>query len=185
MTTPRENLIAWPASAMLTGNGIALILRVPGTEHGDWWSLRGRWVFVGCGALVMASKYLVQVNGRRVFNPSNFALVATFLVLSDTRVDPQIHWSGPFSFGLVLAFIVTFAAGGCTRLRTMRPLLFTTIGAQAALAAGAVSFSTPFLAIAGDARPATAADAARATSGIATRRRLVRAAVMRLGCIVV
>ncbi|MEZ5209383.1 MAG: hypothetical protein R2690_20950 [Acidimicrobiales bacterium] len=63
----------------------------------------------------------------------------------------------------------------------MRPLFVTTIGEQVLT----VEVSTPFLAIAGDARPATAAEAARATSGIATRRRLVRPAVMRLGCIVV
>ena len=28
----------WPASALLTGNGVAFVLRVPGTVHGDWWS---------------------------------------------------------------------------------------------------------------------------------------------------
>ena len=32
---------------MLTGNGVAFVLRVPGTVHGDWWSLRGWWIFVG------------------------------------------------------------------------------------------------------------------------------------------
>ena len=36
-----QHVILWPASAMLTGNGVAFILRVPGTAHGDWWSLRG------------------------------------------------------------------------------------------------------------------------------------------------
>src|SRR5437763_5092202 len=34
-----QNVLMWPASAMLTGNGVAFVLRVPGTEHGDWWSL--------------------------------------------------------------------------------------------------------------------------------------------------
>src|SRR5256885_5914680 len=41
----RQRVIMWPASALLTGNGVAFILRVPGTEHGDWWSLRGAWIF--------------------------------------------------------------------------------------------------------------------------------------------
>ena len=36
-----QHVLMWPASALLTGNGVAFILRVPGTEHGDWWSLRG------------------------------------------------------------------------------------------------------------------------------------------------
>ena len=39
----------WPASALLTGNGVAFILRVPGTEHGDWWSMNGWWIFAGDG----------------------------------------------------------------------------------------------------------------------------------------
>src|SRR6478736_7723779 len=43
----RQHVLMWPASAMLTGNGVAFILRVPGTQHGDWWSLRGWWIYVG------------------------------------------------------------------------------------------------------------------------------------------
>ena len=42
-----QRVILWPASALLTGNGVAFILRVPGTVHGDWWTLRGWWIFVG------------------------------------------------------------------------------------------------------------------------------------------
>ena len=102
----RERVVAWPASALLTGNGIALILRVPGTEPGDWWSLRGWWVFVGASALAMATKYLIRRNGRHVFNPSNIALVLTFVVLGETRADPQVLWWGPLSPGLVMAFAV-------------------------------------------------------------------------------
>lgn len=102
----RTKVIAWPASAMLTGNGIALILRVPGTEPGDWWSLHGWWVFVGCALLAMATKYLIRVDGRHVFNPSNMALVAVFVVLGEARADPQVLWWGPLSVGLVLAFAV-------------------------------------------------------------------------------
>ena len=36
----RQHVLMWPASALLTGNGVAFILRVPGTEHGDWWSMQ-------------------------------------------------------------------------------------------------------------------------------------------------
>src|SRR2546430_15508611 len=43
----RQRVIMWPASALLTGNGVAFVLRVPGTQHGDWWSTRGWWIFVG------------------------------------------------------------------------------------------------------------------------------------------
>ncbi len=106
MTFRRSKVIAWPASAMLTGNGIALILRVPGTEHGDWWSMQGWWVFAGTGAIALASKYLIRRDGRHVFNPSNLALVVVFLALGEARADPQVLWWGPLSPGLVAAFVV-------------------------------------------------------------------------------
>ena len=41
VTFVRRHTLIWPASAMLTGNGIAFVLRVPGTQHGDWWSMQG------------------------------------------------------------------------------------------------------------------------------------------------
>ena len=47
----RQHVLMWPASAMLTGNGVAFVLRVPGTQHGDWWSLHGWWIFVLTSAL--------------------------------------------------------------------------------------------------------------------------------------
>src|SRR5438477_10355407 len=32
----KQRVIMWPASALLTGNGVAFVLRIPRTEHGDW-----------------------------------------------------------------------------------------------------------------------------------------------------
>ena len=46
----QEHVIMWPASALITGNGVAFILRVPGTHHGDWWSLHGWWIFAATAA---------------------------------------------------------------------------------------------------------------------------------------
>src|SRR3954467_15900968 len=37
----RQHVALGPASALITGNGVSFILRVPGTEHGDWWSMHG------------------------------------------------------------------------------------------------------------------------------------------------
>src|SRR3954468_19483521 len=45
-----QHVLLWPASALLTGNGVAFILRVPGTVHGDWWSLRGWPIYMGVAA---------------------------------------------------------------------------------------------------------------------------------------
>ena len=75
----RQRMIMWPASALLTGNGVAFVLRVPGTEHGDWWSMNGWWIFAGTSAVALLSKYVLRVRGRHIFNPSNFGLVLCFL----------------------------------------------------------------------------------------------------------
>src|SRR5262245_12056915 len=54
-----QRVLMWPASALLTGNGVAFILRVPGTEHGDWWSMHGWWIFAGTAAVALLSKYVI------------------------------------------------------------------------------------------------------------------------------
>src|SRR5690349_10742679 len=51
-----KRVLMWPASAMLTGNGVAFILRAQGTVHGDWWSLHGWWIFAGTAAVSLLSK---------------------------------------------------------------------------------------------------------------------------------
>ena len=80
LSSARHWRVAWPASALLTGNGIALLLRTPGTEHGDWWSLNGWPVFVAAASVAVLSKYAIRFAGRHVFNPSNFGLVVVFLL---------------------------------------------------------------------------------------------------------
>ncbi|MCU1371395.1 MAG: hypothetical protein JWO77_2589 [Ilumatobacteraceae bacterium] len=107
----QRRVVMWPASAMLTGNGVAFILRVPGTEHGDWWSLRGAPIFVSVAALSLLSKHVIRVRGRHLFNPSNLGLVVCFLVLGALHADPQDLWWGPLSPGIVAALVV-IAAGG-------------------------------------------------------------------------
>ena len=71
----------WPASALLTGNGVAFILRVPGTQHGDWWSMHGWWIYAATAAVSLLSKYVIVWRGGHIFNPSNIGLVLCFLVL--------------------------------------------------------------------------------------------------------
>ena len=117
----RTRTIAWPASALLTGNGVALILRVPGTEHGDWWSRRGGWIFAATAALAIASKWLIRVGDRPLFNPANLALVVCFLVLGSGRVEPLDFWWGPADLD-VLAAIAVIVVGGVVILWRLRQL---------------------------------------------------------------
>jgi hypothetical protein len=104
----RDGLLAWPASGLLTGNSTAFILRTSGTHHGDWWSLNGIEWFIAAGVLGLLSKYLIRLDGKHVFNPSNAGLVAVLLIGGVTNVFPQYLWWGPLSIGVVLAFAVIF-----------------------------------------------------------------------------
>ena len=106
-----QHVLMWPASALLTGNGVAFILRVPGHEHGDWWSLRGWWIFAGTAAVSLLSKYVIKWRGNHIFNPSNIGLVLCFLILGRGRADPLDFWWGPMSPWLVLALVVILAGG--------------------------------------------------------------------------
>jgi Na+-translocating ferredoxin:NAD+ oxidoreductase RnfD subunit len=129
-----QHVIMWPASALLTGNGVAFILRVPGTEHGDWWSLNGWWIFAGTAALALLSKYVIRRRGHHVFNPSNIGLVVCFLALGPARAEPLDFWWGPMSpwLSLALALIVV---GGFAILRRLH-LLGIAIGFWLVFAAG-------------------------------------------------
>jgi Na+-translocating ferredoxin:NAD+ oxidoreductase RnfD subunit len=122
----QQHVLMWPASAMLTGNGVAFVLRVPGTAHGDWWSLRGWWIFVGTAAVSLLSKHVIKWRGEHIFNPSNIGLVLCFLVLGRTRAAPLDFWWGPMSAWLVLALAV-IVAGGFLILRRLK-LLRVAIG---------------------------------------------------------
>jgi ASPIC and UnbV/FG-GAP-like repeat len=107
----RQRVLMWPASALLTGNGVAFVLRVPGTEHGDWWSLQGWWLFAGAAAVGLLSKYVITFRGRHVFNPSNFGLVLCFLLFGPERADPLAFWWGPMSVWLALALALIVGGG--------------------------------------------------------------------------
>src|SRR4051795_9878681 len=130
----RQHILMWPASALITGNGVSFILRVPGTQHGDWWSLHGWWIYVGTAAISLLSKHLIQVRGGHIFNPSNFGLVLCFLVLPRTLAEPLDFWWGPMSPWLGLAFAIL--VGGGVAILTRLKLLGIAVGFWLAFAAG-------------------------------------------------
>jgi FG-GAP-like repeat/ASPIC and UnbV len=107
----QQRVIMWPASALLTGNGVAFILRVPGTQHGDWWSLNGWWIYVATAAVSLLSKYVIKVKGEHIFNPSNIGLVLCFLILGRGRAEPLDFWWGPMDAWLVVALVVILTGG--------------------------------------------------------------------------
>ena len=103
--------LVWPASAMLTGSGVALIFRVIGTENGDYWSWHGWYLFAIVAGLSLLTKYVIKYRGSHVFNPSNVGLVAAFLILGSTRVEPLDFWWAPFGVWMVVAYLIILVGG--------------------------------------------------------------------------
>ena len=117
LTFKSSRALVWPASAMVAGNGVAFILRVPGTQHGDWWSLNGFYLFAGVAAVSVLSKRFLRQDGQHVFNPSNFGLVLAFLILGSDRVEPLDFWWGPVSPALIVAYAIILVGGLAILLR--------------------------------------------------------------------
>jgi Na+-translocating ferredoxin:NAD+ oxidoreductase RnfD subunit len=134
ITARKQKVWMWPASALLTGNGVAFILRVPGTVHGDWWSLHGWWIFVATAGVSLLSKYAITWRGGHIFNPSNIGLVACFLILGRNRAEPLDFWWGPMSVWLALALAI-IVTGGFLILSRLK-LLVVAVGFWVSFAAG-------------------------------------------------
>jgi hypothetical protein len=121
ITLKRRGVLAWPASALLTGNSIAFILRASGTEHGDWWTLNGIEYFVLAAVVSLLVKQLVRPGGRHRFNPSDVGLVWVLLVIGPVHVFPQYLWWGPLGAGVIAALVV-IVLGAVWVLRAVRML---------------------------------------------------------------
>ena len=134
ITFRRKRELVWPASAMLTGSGVALIFRVVGIERGDHWSFRGWYLFALVSAASLATKYLLTFRGSQLFNPSNVGLVAAFLLLGSGRVEPLDFWWAPLSIGMVSAYSIILIGGLLITYRLR--LLSLAVAFWLALAAG-------------------------------------------------
>jgi hypothetical protein len=121
VTLKRQGILAWPASALLTGNSIAFILRASGTEHGDWWSLHGIEFFILAALGSLLVKYYVRPGGRHRFNPSNVGIVWVLLVIGPVHVFPQYLWWGPLE-APVIAALAVIVLGAIWVLRAVKML---------------------------------------------------------------
>ena len=111
LTFRSSRAIVWPASAMLTGSGVALILRVVGTPVDQPWSTYGWYIFAGVAGLSLLSKYVIKYRGSHVFNPSNLGLVVAFIVLGSTRIEPLDFWWAPLDVWMLAAYAVIITGG--------------------------------------------------------------------------
>ena len=111
LTFRQSRAFVWPASAMLTGSGVALILRVVGTPPNDPWSTYAWHWFAIIAGLSLLSKYVIRYRGTHVFNPSNIGLVAAFLLLGPSLVEPLDFWWAPLNPWMLLAYAVIIGGG--------------------------------------------------------------------------
>jgi Na+-translocating ferredoxin:NAD+ oxidoreductase RnfD subunit len=111
LTFRRSRSFVWPASAMLTGSGVALILRVPDTPLDDPWTTHKWYVFAGVAGLSLLTKYVIRYRGTHVFNPSNIGLVVVFILLGSTRVEPLDFWWAPLDTWMIVAYAVILVGG--------------------------------------------------------------------------
>ena len=111
ITFYQTRTLVWPASAMLTGSGVALILRVVGTPVNDHWSTYAWWLFALVAGLSLLTKYVIRYRGTQIFNPSNIGLVVTFVVLGSATVEPLDFWWSPLGPAMLLAYAVILVGG--------------------------------------------------------------------------
>jgi hypothetical protein len=113
--------LVWPASGMLTGSGVALILRLVGMSAGDYWSWQGWYWFALVAVVAISTKFVIRRRGQHVFNPSNVGLVAAFLILGSGLVEPLDFWWAPLGPWMLLAYVVIIG-GGVAITRRLRLL---------------------------------------------------------------
>lgn len=111
LTFRQSRSFVWPASAMLTGSGVALILRVAGTSADDPWNTHAWYAFATIAGLSLLSKYVIRYRSSHVFNPSNVGLVAAFVVLGSSRVEPLDFWWAPLNVWMIAAYVVIIGGG--------------------------------------------------------------------------
>jgi enediyne biosynthesis protein E5 len=73
----------WPhlASAYISGISVGILVRSP--EF---------WPYALCSAIAITSKYLIRVDGRHLWNPSNLGIVAMLVLAADTVASLSVQW---------------------------------------------------------------------------------------------
>lgn len=142
ITFRQTRQFVWPASAMLTGSAVALIMRVVGTAPDDHWTTFGVEVFAVVAGLSLLSKYVIRYRGSHIFNPANIGLVTAFLVLGTTRVEPLDFWWAPLNVPMLLAYAVIIVGGLLITRRLHLLLLAATFWVTLAIGLGTLAASS-------------------------------------------
>jgi Na+-transporting NADH:ubiquinone oxidoreductase subunit NqrB len=87
----------WPhlASAYISGISIGMLVRSPAF-----------WPYALCSALSITSKYVLRVDGRHIWNPSNFGIVAMLVLAADSVAGLSVQWGN-----ILLPMVVVWCFG--------------------------------------------------------------------------
>jgi enediyne biosynthesis protein E5 len=96
---------AWPhlASSYISGISIGMLIRSPAF-----------WPYALCSAISITSKYVLRVDGRHIWNPSNFGIVAMLVLASDAVASLSVQWGNTLlPMAVVWAFgsVIIYALG--------------------------------------------------------------------------
>jgi len=69
------------ASAYISGISVGILVRSP-----EWWP------YALCAAISITSKYVIRVDGRHIWNPSNFGISVLLLIASSSVATLSIQW---------------------------------------------------------------------------------------------
>lgn len=83
----------WPhlASAYITGISVGILIRSPFF-----------WPYALCSALSITSKYVLRINGRHIWNPSNFGISAMVFLAAESVATLSIQWGNNLGAMLVI-----------------------------------------------------------------------------------
>jgi Na+-translocating ferredoxin:NAD+ oxidoreductase RnfD subunit len=84
---------SWGLSALISAMSLCLLLKT-----GHWYTS------LLAALLTIASKYILRVGGKHIFNPSAFGIVATLLITQDAWLSPGQWGSNALLFFLTLIF---------------------------------------------------------------------------------
>jgi enediyne biosynthesis protein E5 len=101
----------WPhlASAYISGISVGMLIRSPAF-----------WPYALCSAISVTSKYVLRLEGRHLWNPSNFGIVAMLVLAADAVASLSVQWGNtllPMVVVWASAASSSTASGGCTSPR--------------------------------------------------------------------
>jgi Na+-transporting NADH:ubiquinone oxidoreductase subunit NqrB len=86
----------WPilASAYITGISVGILVRSPAV-----------WPYLVCAVVSIMSKYVLRVNNRHIWNPSNFGISVLLFLAPETVATLSIQW-GNYLLPMIVIWIL-------------------------------------------------------------------------------